>query len=331
MGDSEPLGLSDEWRDWAIENLIRGASKDRVIGGLCEEGVPAEVARAEVEAIAGSPMLTSCARLQRRIDRRELLLRLRRELARSGPREVERRARIDADELFARYYTAGVPVVLTETIRDWPACSRWTFDALRAELGEVEIEACVDREQNPHCDREPQKHSRPMRLGELVDRVLAAGDSNDVYLISNNHALKRPELRRLFDDIAPDPALFDPSHLAGAASLWIGPKGTLTPLHHDGTNILFCQIQGRKRVTLVSPFEEGMLDEADGFYAAHDPESDAWPESRARMMVELAPGEALFIPAGWWHQVRALEPSISFSLMSFRRPNSFDWYRPGLR
>jgi hypothetical protein len=43
----------------------------------------------------------------------------------------------------------------------------------------------------------------------------------------------------------------------------------------------------------------------------------------------VAAGEALFIPAGYWHQVRALDVSISLALNGFRRVNSFDWFRPG--
>jgi ribosomal protein L16 Arg81 hydroxylase len=45
--------------------------------------------------------------------------------------------------------------------------------------------------------------------------------------------------------------------------------------------------------------------------------------------VVLDPGDSLYIPAGWWHRVTSLDVSISFSLLSFRRPNDFSWYRPG--
>ena len=45
--------------------------------------------------------------------------------------------------------------------------------------------------------------------------------------------------------------------------------------------------------------------------------------------VDLVEGEALFIPAGWWHRVEALTPSISLGVMPFRRHNTFD-YRPGV-
>jgi hypothetical protein len=321
--------LSDDWRDWALQNLLRGVARDRVVVALVEEGVAEPLARAEVEAVAASPLFAACRRMQRRIERRDQLVRLRRELARAAPAEIERRPRVEAAELFAHHFAHGVPVVLTEAVRGWRACSRWTFDTFRSELGDVEVEACVDRAKNPSCDREPDAHRRKMTMAELCERVLAAGESNDVYLIANNQNMKRPALRRLLDDVAPDPEMFEAAHTPDAVSLWMGPAGTLTPLHHDGTNILFCQIQGRKRIVLVSPFEDGMLDEADGFYARHDPESDDWPAERRRLVVDLGPGEALFLPAGWWHQVRALEPSISFSLMSFRRPNDFDWYRPG--
>ena len=327
---SEPLTLSEEWRDWVVDNLLRGATRQQVIDALADE-VPLEIARAEVECIASSPLLASCARLRRRAEQRELCLRLRREHRRFGPNEVERRARVEADEFFGRYYATATPVVLTDVARRWRAVGAWSPSHFRERFAGVEIEAMVGRDADPHCDRHFEKHRATMTMDALVDRVLEAGVSNDVYLIANNHTMKREAFRVLLDDVSPDPAIFDGEKTPRAASLWFGPAGTLTPLHHDTTNILFCQIHGRKRVVLVPPDEPGMLDEADGFYARVDPESDDWPSDRMRYIVELERGDALFIPAGWWHQLRALDVSISFSLMSFRRPNAFSWYRPGSR
>ena len=43
----------------------------------------------------------------------------------------------------------------------------------------------------------------------------------------------------------------------------------------------------------------------------------------------MQPGEALFIPAGWWHQVDALDPSISVTILDFTFTNDYGWYRPG--
>ena len=101
-----------------------------------------------------------------------------------------------------------------------------------------------------------------------------------------------------------------------------------TPLHHDTTNILFCQVWGKKRVTLVSPLHAPLLDTASAYYSTLNLEL---PRTRrnlaaqgARLLdVDLGPGEALFIPAGWWHHVRSKSVSISVSLTNFVFPNSF--------
>jgi hypothetical protein len=166
-----------------------------------------------------------------------------------------------------------------------------------------------------------------------VQLVRAAGPTNDLYLVANNRALEKPELAPLLADLTPPGDIFDASSLEGRASLWFGPGGTCTPLHHDTTNILFCQIYGKKRVDLVSPLETSLLDDVDGFYAGRrsgDLEGGGPDGEAPRVLrVELSAGEALFLPAGWWHEVTALEVSIHVSLLAFRRLADVGWYRPG--
>jgi ribosomal protein L16 Arg81 hydroxylase len=106
----------------------------------------------------------------------------------------------------------------------------------------------------------------------------------------------------------------------------------VTPLHHDTTSIVFHQIYGSKRFLLVSPFETALLRRARGVYCDVDPEHPGrHPELSGVSIpsVELDPGDALFIPVGWWHHVRALEASISLSFTNLRVPNDYEWFRPG--
>ena len=37
--------------------------------------------------------------------------------------------------------------------------------------------------------------------------------------------------------------------------------------------------------------------------------------------VQLAPGEILFVPVGWWHQVRSLDFSVTATFTNFRWRN----------
>jgi hypothetical protein len=173
-------------------------------------------------------------------------------------------------------------------------------------------------------------------MGAFVDRVLRAKTTNDFYMVAQGKTMDRPAMKKLLRRIVLDQEIFDPKRLAGGTSLWFGPKGTITPLHHDGTNIFFSQIYGRKQFLLASPQETQILECARGYYADIDPEApdlERWPwwKDVTVHRVTLSPGEVLFLPVGWWHHVRSLDVSISLSLLNFRRPNSFDWYKPGFR
>jgi hypothetical protein len=225
--------------------------------------------------------------------------------------------------------------VLTDATKSWPALRKWTPAWFARRFGAQTIEITADREADPDYDMNFSAHRKRVRMDRFIARVIAAGTTNDFYLVANNKALARGRMRALFADVRPPRTLFVPLTDPGAASLWIGPAGTITPLHHDTTNILFCQIYGTKRFDLVSPQETALLlDPIDGFYSPVDLDRRAEASHPAVQQllvkqVTLAPGDALFIPAGWWHRVTSLDVSISFSLLGFRRPNDFDWYRPG--
>ena len=51
-------------------------------------------------------------------------------------------------------------------------------------------------------------------------------------------------------------------------------------------------------------------------------------DAAAVQTVTIGPGEALFVPVGWFHEVTALAPSMTLSLLRFRWPDDFHWLRP---
>ncbi|MCB9570386.1 MAG: cupin-like domain-containing protein, partial [Myxococcales bacterium] len=317
--------LALPWRRWLADNLARGADPAALAELLRGAGVPErEIARRTLEA-GEAVALAQAAR--RRAERAEQVLRLHAAL-RGEAITIERRTTPDADEFFERYWATSTPVILSDLVPRWPAFGRWSPAHLRERYGEVEIEAELGRAGDVDPDINYLRHRQTLRLADYVDRVLAAGESDDLYLIARNHNLTRPGLRPLLDDLALPPGYFDEARIADGAALWFGPAGTLTRLHHDCSNILFCQVVGRKRLRLGAPDDLALLGATRGVYSRIDPEAAAG--SGARFVdLTLAPGEALFLPVGWWHHVRALDLSISVALNAFARPNTFDWYKPG--
>jgi hypothetical protein len=329
------LELSPEHRAWVVENLVAGVAPAELVARLAEQ-MPKARARREVDAIAASPLLPVAAQLARRVQRLELAAAIGRAHARAAPApaEIERRTTPSAREFFRDYWAAHRPVVLTDVVTRWPALGKWTPQLFRDRFGAEKIEVTSGREADPHYDMNFNAHRERTRMDRFIDRVLAAGKSNDLYMVSNNFTMRRPRFRALLRDVRPPARLFAKIR-PGATSLWIGPAGTVTPLHHDTTNILFCQLYGRKQVELVSPQESALLlDPLHGFYSpvALDQLRDAAHPALRELLVRrviVRPGDALFIPAGWWHRVTSLDISISFSLLNFRRPNDFSWYKPG--
>lgn len=325
------LSLSDEWRVWVVDNLLADVAPGEIVDALVASQVPEGIARAEVEAILRSPSLVACRHLHARNQRLHQVARLHRALASDT---IERRERIPSDQFFRHYFAANRPVIITGYVPTWPAFGKWTPAHFQAAFANVEVEIVAGRARDPGGDKNFQKYRQTATMGQYVERVMHAGESDDLYMIARNKNMARAGLAPLIDDVSFDTELFDPDHLEDALTLWFGPAGTVTPLHHDSTNILFCQIHGRKRIHLIGPWETALLDNADGFYSAHnleDPEAMAHLRAAGVVIheVELAPGEALFIPAGWWHHVKALDISITFSLLNFRRANDYSFYRPG--
>jgi hypothetical protein len=328
--------LSPDWRVWAAENLLVGRTREDVAAVLVTQGVSVEEAAAQVAGLAASPALAAARRYVAQTRRLELVTRLLAEHARTAPHatEVERRAGVTPEEFFDRYYATNTPVVLTDVVTRWRAFGLWSPDYLKSRVGDVEVLAAFGREGDPDYDMNTPKHSRPVRFADFIDQVVAAGETNDLYLVANHRNMDRAALQTLYDDVTLDPAVLDPKRLAGSVALWVGPGGTVTPLHHDTSNILFGQVYGQKRFRLIAPWETALLPAMRGVYSRLDPEAPdlaRYPDY-AKVTVKdvtLSPGDMLFIPVGWWHHVRSLSLSINLAFTNFTRTNAFDWYRPG--
>jgi hypothetical protein len=103
--------------------------------------------------------------------------------------------------------------------------------------------------------------------------------------------------------------------------LWAGNAVTAAT-HYDMSDGVACVVAGRKRFTLFAPEQLpnlyiGPLDLAPGglptsMVRLAEPDFDRYPRFAqalaAAEVAELEPGDAIFIPNMWWHNVESLDP-----------------------
>jgi hypothetical protein len=103
-------------------------------------------------------------------------------------------------------------------------------------------------------------------------------------------------------------------------SMWLGNQ-TRIAAHYDVPNNIACVVAGRRRFTLfppdqlenlyVGPLDHAPAGQAISLVDMHNPDFKIYPKFgealRHAEVVELEPGDALYIPGLWWHHVEGLE------------------------
>ncbi len=318
--------FDDAQREALAGRLLVGDANDLILADLVRGGVPLAVARAELEAAARHPYVKAAAVLKARVAKRDWLLDCRTKLERQVLRAVPRRDRLAPETFFAEHYAPLIPVVLTGLTADWPAMD-WSLETLAYKVGNPEIEVQMDREADADFELNSIAHKRRMRWLDVLALLRDEPETNDFYLTANNSGVNRKALDALWRDIGPLPGYLDPGHAGpgrlGDGFFWMGPKGTVTPWHHDLTQNLLMTMEGRKRVTLVSPLETPRMRNHRHCFSRFGADATLEGADIPRLVVDIGPGDILFLPVGWWHHVEGLTRTIGMSFTNFVWPNDF--------
>lgn len=207
------------------------------------------------------------------------------------------------------------PAVFSGLADSWRARQAWSPDGLRSRHGARQVTALVDLPgEGVLLPQDQARYERDMSLAEFINIMLRASPESPCYL-----AYKRAE--ELFDprDYDFDVLLADDGH-GRDTRVWMGSAGTRSMLHSDLKDNLFCQIWGRKSITLLSwrdsraayPFSDNLVNSQVDLAR---PDLRRFPRLRSARFYHatIEPGEILFIPRGWWHDIRSCTPSVSIN------------------
>ena len=324
--------LDDTWTQWIVDNALRRASPESMIATVTEAGIDPAQASGFMAGLARNPMYRAAEKMRDRHERFARAMHHVQALRESAPDydHVEKRSRVSRDEFFERYVRGCRPVVLTDLARDWPAMQRWSFAEFKRRYGALAVQVQSGRDSDANFEINKARHRRETNFAAFVDRILTSTETNDEYLTANNELLRRPEFNGLLDEVGPLPDFCIQSALRHSAYLWVGPSGTKTPLHHDTVMLFHTQIVGRKRWRFVSPLSSPSLYNDFDVYSPVNfeaPDLQRFPDAAKVKVLDVVvePGETLFLPLAWWHQVTSLDRCISLSFTNLDVPNTFDF------
>jgi Cupin-like domain len=310
-----------------MEALILGVPHSFILEDVVARGVPPASAKFEIERAAKSPYLGVVARMAARVAKRDWVLSSIALLAEQRPEalSIPTIDRIDPVHFFESFYSLNRAAHLTSLVADWPALKNWSFDYVEHLLGDAPMGVQWDRNSDPDYEAQCAVHKAVMPAREIIARI-RAGASNDFYVTANNNDVNRETLAPLWRDIGAIPGLLEKQQPRDGY-IWMGPKGTVTPWHHDLSNNLLIQFVGRKRVRLIAAHDTFRMRNTRHCFTdwtAEDLQTGLGDGIRPPVReCIIGPGEAVFIPVGWWHHVEALDATIGMSFLNFAAPNDF--------
>jgi hypothetical protein len=253
---------------------------------------------------------------------------------------IEKTAKVSSDDFLNYYIGKGTPVVITDAMTEWSLYERLCPEYLKSNFGISRVPVC----------RELFDIEGETSLGEFIrinfeDGLCKTGElpyirwfvrsSNDKSYLNSEEFFRTvhsawnipyflPKTGYLFP-FCPDEHEISPNvNFFPGQGLFISPKGARTRLHYDAwsSDAILCQFYGSKFVTIYSPEQaEKFVDTSARSYSnffidLKEYDFNKFPNARNAEPIasfELLPGEILYIPKYYLHEIYSLSNSISIT------------------
>jgi len=265
-------------------------------------------------------------------------------------------------EFQRKYVSRNVPVVIEDAIDHWPALSKWTPEHLKEKLKDTEVTVAITPDGKGDCIIDGKfvlPLEKQMKFNEAMDEMMDKSSKRVLYMQTQNDCLSK-EFPSLVEDV--EVQLDWANKILGshpdAVNLWIGDSRSISSMHKDPYENFYAVITGSKEFLLHPPTDypflyekeypqANFIEEGDKLlikeftelppvsWISVDPDnpseqSEQFPLYRhsTPIRVTLNPGEMLYLPSFWFHQVTQTDMTIAVNLwydMDFAQ--RFCWFQ----
>ena len=233
---------------------------------------------------------------------------------------------IEPEEFKKEFYAPGVPLVIKNLSKEWPAYKKWNWDYFKKLVGDKKVPLYNNIKSDSYTPVNSADDYKT--FGEYIDMIRKGPAGWRIFLFNIfEHA---PQL--INDFTWPDHLM--KGFVKKYPMLFTGGATSITHMHFDidMSHILHTQFMGKKKV-LLFPFQEQhklyrkpfeVLSLAD---FSHFHEDNGKPDYKQFPALKLAQGyeftldhgDTLFMPAGFWHHMEYIDSGFAMSLRAVQR------------
>ena len=219
------------------------------------------------------------------------------------------------------YFSKAKPVIITGLVQTWP-CFQWTIDGLMKRVGENEVLIRGKTNKEDYKLGKSYTIRRDTFRNYCQDLLQCNARARSSYLAVASLQQAFPQL---LDDLPLPEYLTTNGKIHLGPYMWVALAGHYEFNHFDPDDNFLIQLNGRKQIRLFGlEYLESLYPNKLGSQGKtiqsqvnlDNPDIEKYPlfaTTKCQYAI-LSPGEMLFIPAFYWHQVSALDSGISANI-----------------
>ena len=219
------------------------------------------------------------------------------------------------------YFSKAKPVIITGLVQSWP-CFQWTIDGLMKRVGDNEVLIRGKTNKEDYKLGKSYTIRRDTFRNYCQDLLQGNARARSSYLAVASLQQAFPQL---LDDLPLPEYLTTNGKIHLGPYMWVALAGHYEFNHYDPDDNFLIQLNGRKQIRLFGlEYLESLYPNKLGSQGKtiqsqvnlDSPDIEKYPlfATTECQYTILSPGEMLFIPAFYWHQVSALDSGISANI-----------------